>query len=242
MSNGQIDDNNIGATLRTEGMELKTGVYVLNEELIPSLLEDNLNFCQETGPSYNKDIYNRHLKVTGNPDFPEGININISSTESMPVSEAHSLYRMTLLQEPQLKKYIRIDYIKVNPAYIFPKGEEEKHMSAKEIEIRRYNSEWGETNPTYSAFDAENNELTMLEMVKFGYDGYNYEFKKMVNRKGDIKIFFEMGQYNKEKKINKVLRKSNEMSNMKTEDFDNLRDTAFKATEKAKKISGASKE
>lgn len=240
MSNQQQRDNDIGSVLRTEQQELRLASYILNDELVPCLVEDNLNFCQETGPSYNKDMYDRHLSIKDDPDFPEGIKIKISEEESMPVCEAHSLYRMSLLQLPESKKYIRIDYIKVNPAYIFPPEETDKFFTAKDIELHRFNKIMHRTNPSFSAFDSEEEELTMKEMVKFGFDGYNYEFKKMINRKGEIKIFLQIGEYVKDDQRNKILRKSNEMSNLNEENFNNIRDMGFKAIEKAKKISGAS--
>jgi len=239
MNNGQGDDNSIGATLRTEQQELRAASYVLNHELIPCLLEENLNLCEETGPSYNKDMYDRQLSVKDDPDFPQDVEVNTNGRE-ISVSQAHSLYKMSLLQIPGTKKYIRVDYIKVNPAYVFPKQESEKFFTAKDIELHRYNKINGVINPEYSAFDSEDEELTMTEMIKFGFDGYNYEFKKKIKRDGEVKVYLQIGQYDRENQRNKILRKSNEMSNLKKSDFNNIRDTGFKAIEKARMILDAS--
>lgn len=238
MGNGQRDDDNIRRTLRTEQDELRAASYVLNNELIPTLIDENLNFCEEKGPLYNKDMYDRKLSVKGDSDFPEGTNISIGEGKSMPVNEAHSIYRKTILEIPGMKKYIGIEHLKVNPAYIFPGSESSKFFTAKDIELHRYNKIHGITNPKYSAFDSEEQELTMSEMLKLEFDGYFYDFRKMVNRKGECKIFLEIGQWEKEDRRKKILRKSNEMSNLNEENFDNLKSRCFNATEKAKKRAG----
>ena len=238
MSNGQTDGGNIGSTLRTEQQALGTASYVLNSELIPTIVDENLNFCEEKGPIYNKDMYDRKLSAKGNTDFPDDVQINLGGDGSMPVNEAHSIYRKTVLQIPGMKKYIGIEDLKVNPAYIFPETEYDRHLTAKDIELHRYNKINGVTNPLYSAFDSEDQELTMVEMLKLEFDGYYYDFRKMINRKGGYKIFLEIGQWSKDSKEKKILRKSNEMSNLNSDNFDSLKDRCSKAISKAKKIAG----
>ncbi len=186
-------------------------------------------------------MYDRHYAVKDDPDFPEGVEIQIGDTDTMLVNEAHSLYKRTTLQIPVSKKHLRIDYVKVNPAYIFPEGEGLKFFTAKEVELHRYNKAFGEVNTTFSAFDSAKEELNMTEMLKLEFDGYNYEFKKMVNRNQEYKVFLEIGQWNKESKSMKVLRKSNEVSNLKGEHFDGIRNMSFKAIDRAKKISNIGK-
>lgn len=239
MSNGQTDNSSLGSSARVEMSELQMAMYNFNEDLLPFLINGNSNFCEEIGPKYNEDKFGRGLAVSGNPDFPEGVDINIGEGKKLPVNQAHSLYTKTVLQDPVNKNYVRIDQIKVNPAYIFPKNQPDRFFSAKNAELSRtHNGVYGATNLNFSAFDLAEDELMMTEMLKLEHDGYTYEFRKMIDKKGEIKIFMQVGQRRRGGDIEKVLRRLKEESNLKSEAFDGLNQICSKAIDRAKKISG----
>lgn len=239
MSNGQTDNSSLGSSVRVEMSELQVAMYNLDENLLPFLIDGNPNFCEEIGPKYNEDKFGRGLSVKNNPDFPEGVDINLGGDKKLPVNQAHSLYTKTVLQDPVNKSYVRIDQIKVNPAYIFPKNQPDRFFSAKNAELSRtHHGMYGATNPNFSAFDMAEDELMMTEMLKLEHDGYTYELRKMVDKKGEIKIFMQVGQRRRGGDIEKVLRRLNEISNLKSENFDSLNQICSKAINRAKKISG----
>lgn len=239
MGNGQTDNSSLGSSVRVEMSELKMAMQTFEEDLLPLLIDGNLNFSEEIGPKYNEDKFGRGLSVNGNPDFPEGVDINIGEDKKLPVNQAHSLYTKTVIQDPVNKSYVRIDQIKVNPAYIFPKNQPDRFFSAKNAELSRtHHGMHGATNPNFSAFDMAEGELMMTEMLKLDNNGYTYEFRKMVDKKREIKIFMQVGQRRKGGDIEKILRRLNEVSNLKSENFDSLNQICSKAIDKAKKISG----
>lgn len=239
MNNGQTDNSSLGSSVRIEMDELKMAMHTFEEDLLPQLINGNLNFCEEIGPKYNMDKFGRNLSVKDNPDFPEGVDISLGEGKKLPVNQAHSLYTKTVLQDPVNKGYVRIDQIKVNPAYIFPKGQPDRFLSAKNAELsRRYNGIYGATNLNFSAFDMAEGELTMGEMLKLEYDGYTYELRKMINKKGEKKIFMQVGQRRSGGEIEKVLRRLNEVSNLNSDNFDGLNQICSKAINRAKRIIG----
>lgn len=239
MSNGQTDSSSLGSSVRVEMDELRMAMHTFEEDLLPLLMDGNLNFCEEIGPKYNGDKFGRGLSVVGNPYFPEGVDINIGEGKKLPVNQAHSLYTKSVLQDPVNKGYIRIDQVKVNPAYIFPKGQQDRFLAAKNAELSRtHHGMYGATNLDFSAFDLAEGELTMGEMLKLEYDGYTYELRKMINKKGEIKIFMQVGQRRKGGEIEKVLRRLNEVPNLTSDNFDGLNQICSKSIDRAKKISG----
>ncbi len=239
MSNGQTDSSSLGSSVRVEMNELRVAMHTFEEELLPLLINGNLNFCEEIGPKYNEDKFGRGLSVSGNPDFPEGVDINIGEGKKLPVNKAHSIYTKTVLEDPVNKGYVRIDQVKVNPAYIFPKGQQDRFLSAKNTELSRtHHGIYGATNPDYSAFDMAEGELTMGEMLKLEYDGYTFELRKMINKKPEIKIFMQVGQKRNGGDIEKILRRSNEVSNLNSDNFDGLNQICSKAIDRAKQVVG----
>jgi hypothetical protein len=60
----------------------------------------------------------------------------------------------------------------------------------------------------------------------------------MINKKGEKKIFMQVGQRRSGGEIEKVLRRLNEVSNLNSDNFDGLNQICSKAINRAKRIIG----
>lgn len=233
MSN-DLNDAPIRRDLSIEAKELQSAVYVLNEELIPTLVEGNLNLVSEVGPTFSEDIFKRRLKVSDNPDFPSDVSITQENGSSLPVCEAYCLYRKVVFEEPLTHKHIRVSYKKVNPAYLFPDEDPSIGQSKKTLEMTRY-EEMNNKDFEFSAFDSEDGILIPSESIMLSFDGYNFEFRKMLNKEGKISISLEISQYDKVNKRNKILRRSNTLPQLKEKNFDDLKYTILEALKKSRR-------